>query len=145
VWLDTKRGLTVLGSVNAQPILRIETLKAKMWCIPSCLGRPVTSLGHQGRQRGPNSLNYAQASSFKVCPTYSSRGTKFFPAGLLPSSPTSYGPICKYNNVEPSQWLQDIYWYWIFFLCFRIDFRPWFVTSSFIGSFTLWFLFYSTE
>jgi len=30
VWLDTKRGLTVLGSVNAQPILRIETLKAKM-------------------------------------------------------------------------------------------------------------------
>ena len=29
-----------------------------------------------------------------------------------------------YNNAEPFQWLQDIYWHWIFFLRFRIDFRP---------------------
>jgi len=50
--------------------------------------------------------------------------------------------MLKYNNAEPFQWLQDIYWHWIFLLWFRIDFRPWFVSSSFIWSFKLWFLFH---
>jgi len=50
--------------------------------------------------------------------------------------------MLKYNNVEPSQWHQDFYWDWIAFLCFRINFRPWFVASSFVGSLTLRFLFH---
>jgi len=49
------------------------------------------------------------------------------------------------NNAEPSQWLQDIYWPLVFFLCYRIDFRLWLVTSTFVGSFTLRFCFISTK
>jgi len=41
-----------------------------------------------------------------------------------------------YNNVEPSQWLQEIFGHWIFHLCVWIDFHLRFFTSSFVGSFT---------
>ena len=46
-----------------------------------------------------------------------------------------YHLMLKFNNVEPSQWLQEIYSHWIFLLCVWIDFHLWFVTSSFVGSF----------
>jgi len=46
--------------------------------------------------------------------------------------------MLEYNNAEPSHWLHDIYWHWMFLLWFRFDFCPWFVTSSVVGSFTLW-------
>ena len=45
--------------------------------------------------------------------------------------------MLKYNNIQPSQWFQEIFWHWMFLLCVWIDFRLWFCTSGFVGSFTL--------
>jgi len=43
----------------------------------------------------------------------------------------------KYNEAESSQWLQGIYWHWIFLLYVWIDVRLQFVTTSFVEPFTL--------
>jgi len=40
-------------------------------------------------------------------------------------------PLLDDWNVK-LQWLQEIYWHWIFLLCVWIDFRPRFVNSSFV-------------
>jgi len=54
--------------------------------------------------------------------------------------------MLKYNDVEPSQWRQEIYSHQIFLLCVRIDLRLRFVTSSFVWTFhTFDFCSISTE
>jgi len=49
--------------------------------------RPATSLGHQGGEEfagsGPNFLNYVLSNTFKLCPTYFSRGGEKFSSGVF--------------------------------------------------------------